>query len=469
MSCKCQPIYCIICGLTLPQRYLMMFFCGIAMVVCCGQRDMFILEKSLWLVYNKQNYSYFTSTLPYHIKHETKYWSNYYILGIYPLAHYIAQIPAGILIDRYGAKWFLIGGIAFASCLTIYTPFVLGKCQWMLIMIRICLGICHSVLYPGLAYIVAQWVPYTERVTRGALVFAQYPTAATMAQITEIIYSFYWKAYFFTSGTVGFVWCVVGYMFLYDNPGSDPLICDKERDMLNELMIPKTLKYLSVRSGFLRGKSFWALVFGQIGHTYTLLLLMGGMWTYFREIFGDTLTNIIITQIVGLKLLTISTMIAGSATQYLILKKHVNIRPCRIIVTSLSFLTCNVLLILSACASDYAVLFYILYGSSIFFKGLHYAGFSVNYMDVTVNFCGTITAVTNFSDDTICTTVVVLFHLLVPYSYNIKFLLEAWIALGLSLGSSIVFLMFADSRRAKWDKSEDELMDTPRGSLYSEI
>ena len=82
----------------------------------------------------------------------------------------LCQIPAGWIVDRYGANWVLASGFFVWSCATFVTGLLHGFAA--LLGIRLILGIGESVAYPSCWSILARHFPEQRRGFGSAIVQA---------------------------------------------------------------------------------------------------------------------------------------------------------------------------------------------------------------------------------------------------------------------------------------------------------
>ena len=68
-------------------------------------------------------------------------------LSAYALASFIFQVPTGMLVDRYGPKWFLLGGLTFTSICVVLMG-VSGS-YWPIVILSFLAGMGDSVFHPS--------------------------------------------------------------------------------------------------------------------------------------------------------------------------------------------------------------------------------------------------------------------------------------------------------------------------------
>jgi ACS family sodium-dependent inorganic phosphate cotransporter-like MFS transporter 5 len=157
------------------------------------------------------------------------------------------QIPAGILAERFGAKWILGGGLLIAAILSLLGP-VAAKTHYILFIVtRIGQGLAQGVVFPCMNALIAKWMPKMERSRGTTIIFsgAQIGTIITMPLAAALCQGTFldgWPAIFYILGTAGCVWFVLWAIFVFENPDSHPHISQKEYDYITSNQGEKTSK-----------------------------------------------------------------------------------------------------------------------------------------------------------------------------------------------------------------------------------
>ncbi len=68
-------------------------------------------------------------------------------LSAYSLASFVFQVPTGILVDKYGPKWFLLGGLTFTSVCVILMG--MSASYWPMVILSFLAGMGDSVFHPS--------------------------------------------------------------------------------------------------------------------------------------------------------------------------------------------------------------------------------------------------------------------------------------------------------------------------------
>ena len=149
------------------------------------------------------------------------------------------QLPAGVLVVRYGPRRVLTLGVLLwsaATALTAMLPSKIPSALLLLLVVRFALGVGETVIYPAANQFVARWVPQEERGIVNGLIFAGVGAGSglTPPLLTWIIIDDGWRAAFWFSAALGIIVCVVWWVFARDTPAEHPGVLLAERREIRE-------------------------------------------------------------------------------------------------------------------------------------------------------------------------------------------------------------------------------------------
>jgi ACS family glucarate transporter-like MFS transporter len=156
-----------------------------------------------------------------------------FILSAFAWAYAFAQVPGGVLLDRFGTKRIYAGAIALWSVFTFlqgFTGFIAGmSAVTMLFGMRFLVGLSEAPSFPGNARIVAAWFPSSERGTASAIFnSAQYFSLVAFAPLMGwIVHEFGWRAVFYVMGALG-VLAALAFVRVIHDPVRHPKINQAE-------------------------------------------------------------------------------------------------------------------------------------------------------------------------------------------------------------------------------------------------
>ena len=206
-----------------------------------------------------------------------------YLFSIFGWAYAIAQIPFGILLDRFGVSptgrlWSICWGlISLATTLAGSFAAFLG--------LRVALGIAQGPAYPAGAKAIAYWFPRRER----GMATAFFEAASKIAigfgipLMVWLTTTRGWRAAFELNGALGIIYSLAFYL-IYRDPTHSPKLTYAEKQHLNTGGAQEDGPDDGVNIFVL--KKVWALTIGFFAYSFAFYLLLTWMPTFFFRTFG---------------------------------------------------------------------------------------------------------------------------------------------------------------------------------------
>jgi ACS family glucarate transporter-like MFS transporter len=160
-----------------------------------------------------------------------------FVFSAFAWSYVVAQLPSGLLLDRFGAKWVYAGAIAAWSlftALTGATGFITGALAVLVLFtLRLLVGLAEGPLFPANARIVSMWFPTNERGFASAVFnSAQYfATVLFTPLMAWIVHDFGWRTVFWVMGAIGMLLVVV-WAKSFQTPRDHPSLGQPELDHL---------------------------------------------------------------------------------------------------------------------------------------------------------------------------------------------------------------------------------------------
>jgi sugar phosphate permease len=200
-----------------------------------------------------------------------------YLLAVWLVAYGIFQVPGGLLADRLGARrlltalvqgWSLtLGSVALLAFLPAGGPLPFA----LLLGLRFLFGTFQAGGFPGLARVVADWVPTTRRGFAQGLIWTCSRLGGFAAPPVVGLWLFRafggWALPFLVLAELGLFWCFVFWLWFRDRPADMPGVNAAERALL-ESGRPAAARPAPVPwSRFLASRNVWALclMYGFLG------------------------------------------------------------------------------------------------------------------------------------------------------------------------------------------------------------
>jgi ACS family glucarate transporter-like MFS transporter len=201
-----------------------------------------------------------------------------YLLSVWLIAYGIFQVPGGLLGDRIGGRhlltllvlgWSLVlGAVAFIAVLPVagWMPF------FFLLVLRFLFGMFQAGAFPGLARVVADWIPTTQRGFAQGLIWTFSRLGGVVGPLLVGLWLFEtfdgWAVPFLILASLGLLWCVCFWPWFRNRPAEMRGVNAGER-----MLIESSRSAASGRPDpipwerFLTSRNVWALclMYGFLG------------------------------------------------------------------------------------------------------------------------------------------------------------------------------------------------------------
>jgi ACS family glucarate transporter-like MFS transporter/ACS family D-galactonate transporter-like MFS transporter len=153
-----------------------------------------------------------------------------YIFSAFSWAYVLSQLPAGWLLDRFGARRMYGASIFLWSLFTLLQSSIglagsAGAAVIALFVLRFAMGMAEAPAFPANAKVVASWFPTAERGTASAIFnSAQYFAAVIFTPLMAwITHSFGWQNVYLVMGVAGIVLALT-WLKVMKNPSDHPRV-----------------------------------------------------------------------------------------------------------------------------------------------------------------------------------------------------------------------------------------------------
>ncbi len=210
-----------------------------------------------------------------------------YLLSAFIWSYAPSQLPAGLMLDRWGTRATAVRCIAFWSAATALTA--AATSFPFLFVSRLLLGIGESPTFPLAARAIREWAPVKER----ALAFSisgsgpPFGTAVSAIAIGWLVSTIGWRLAFVFSGALGFLWVAV-WLLVYRDPEQASWLGSAERRMILAERSPGGTNDTSGMSlkELLSYQTMWGLFLVQGCVNYTQYLFLTWLPTYLVQTRG---------------------------------------------------------------------------------------------------------------------------------------------------------------------------------------
>jgi sugar phosphate permease len=269
-----------------------------------------------------------------------------YLLSAFGWTYAIAQIPVGILLDHFGVK--VVGRIS-TFCWSIFSLLTAAVGSFgMLFGARLGLGLAETPAFPIDSKATGYWFPTGERGVATAIFdsAAKFVTAIGVPIVSVILTNYGWRATFFVTGIVSFLFFVAFYTF-YRNPAEDKRLTHAEREYIKAggaqpEGIPTTGSVGGTFVYLLKQTKVWGLTIGFAAYGSSFYLLLTWLPGYLVETFHMTVLSSGIYTSIPWLVAAIADLLVGGFLVDALIKRGLNATRVR-----KTILVCGMLLGLS--------------------------------------------------------------------------------------------------------------------------
>jgi MFS family permease len=210
-----------------------------------------------------------------------------YLLSAFIWTYAPLQLPAGMILDRWGTRRTAARCIALWSAATVVAGAAIS--YPFLIMTRLLLGVGESPTFPLAARAIREWAPVRERAQAFAISGAgsSFGTAFGSVFMAWLLGAVGWRLAFVISGCLGFVW-IVFWLSFFRQPEEATWLPETERQMILRDRAPggtTEAHSMSLRE-MLSYQTMWGLFLVQGCVNYTQYLFLTWLPTYLVQSRG---------------------------------------------------------------------------------------------------------------------------------------------------------------------------------------
>ncbi|CAB3224045.1 unnamed protein product [Arctia plantaginis] len=380
------------------------------------------------------------------------------ILGSFYYGYVLTHVPGGMLAERFGGKWVLGCGLLSTALCTFITPVVVkAGGAYALFILRVIEGLGEGPTMPALMAMLSRWAPKAERARFGAIVFGG-------AQIGNIAGSFFsgiimhngtWDNVFYMFGGLGLIWFALWSILCYSDPNQHPFISDSERKFLNQNVdaLMHARKRLDPTPWKALGRSIplWALIIAAIGHDWGYFTMVTDLPKYMTDVLKFNIKSTGYLSSLPYVAMWVASFIFGMLCDFCIKRGYHSISSARKIYTTIAATgpgICIILASYSGCDTTIAVVWFIV---AMTLMGAYYSGMKINPLDISPNYCGTITALVNGTAAISAIISPYLIGLLTPNSTLEEWRIAFWVCLGVLVVTNVIYIVFSQAEQQWWD------------------
>jgi MFS family permease len=208
-----------------------------------------------------------------------------WLLSAYNLTYAVSQLPAGLLLDRFGVRRLNLVSAATISVASFGSA--TASCVRNLFFARFLLGIGESPLFPGNAKAIGQWFPPNERTFAMSVVdsSAKLASAVGVPVLGSLLLWLGWRRTFVFTAILTLLY-LVSFAAFYREVNSD--IGDATVSDFAEMVKPE---HGLVLSQLLMEPKVIGLALGMLAYNYSFYLMLTWLPTYLSQSLGVDLLH----------------------------------------------------------------------------------------------------------------------------------------------------------------------------------
>ncbi|AJY75475.1 MFS transporter [Paenibacillus beijingensis] len=273
--------------------------------------------------------------------------------SLFYLGYCFAQIPGGMLAEKYGARNMITIAITVWSAFTALTAAATSYVS--LCVVRFLFGVGEGPMFPGNAVFNSYWFQKQEkgRAASALLSGSFFGPVVAPALAVGIMTIFGWQGVFYIFAIAGIVIGLVWYFVGRDKPENHPWITEQEKALIleNRSVAGSGTKKRAPWKLYLKNVRFWAIGMQYLVVLYMQIFFLTWLPTYLIEARGFSLKEMGFAASFPWLALCLTTL-AGGAVSDLILKKTNSRRKARGHLAVIGFIFFVIGLYLAAYATD---------------------------------------------------------------------------------------------------------------------
>uniref|UniRef100_W8BDX8 Putative inorganic phosphate cotransporter n=1 Tax=Ceratitis capitata TaxID=7213 RepID=W8BDX8_CERCA len=324
-----------------------------------------------------------------------------YILGSFYIGYILGHVPAGLLSEKYGAKWVLVCGMSTATILTLLTPLcitLLGP--YALIVLRTIMGFGAGFSYPSCSALLAHWVPLHERSLLGAFIMGggQMGTVLSNSLSGALLRYAKWPWVFYTFGIMAALWILFFILMCFSDPNSHPYISDKEKEYLMKHMGRLGRDHNLPRFPWVpvfKSKEMWVLILAQIAHDWGFYVMSSCFPKFLNDVLQLQILKTGIFSSIPFLLFWLFSLIFGGIADCVIKRNATKATIARKVMTFIAATPSGLFMVLAVYVGCNTALIILCFTISMSLMGGYYAGIKLTANDMTPNYSATVMAIVN--------------------------------------------------------------------------
>ncbi|XP_013416430.1 sialin-like [Lingula anatina] len=385
------------------------------------------------------------------------------ILSSFFYGYICTQILGGWLAGRYGGKHVLGTAMVIVLAMTVVTPIAARTHPYLVIAVRVLMGLADGVVFPSMHTLWGQWAPPLERSKLMTFCYSGIFVGIIVALsfsgvLCEIQLDGGWPFIFYVYGATCFLWLCCWHIFVFDSPARHPRISQSERRYIERAIgHPPGEKRVAVPwLQFARSPAVWAIVVAHTCNNWGHYTLMTSLPLFMKEVLAFEIKQNGVYSALPFAAMAGGVVLCGQLADQLRRRAVLNTTWTRKLFQAVGgFLPAAFMVATAFIDCDTRMAGVAFLTLAMTFSAGALAGYQINHADIAPRFAGEIFGITNTVatiPGMISPSVV---SALTPNGSKEEWQRVLFISGAIYSFGALFFLIFASGEEQSWDKVDN--------------
>ena len=366
--------------MTMPIRFKVIFYSFLAVFICYIDR----VNISVAIIPMQNQFGWSESQVGL-------------ILGSFYAGYMVSMTLGGYLADKYGGKKVLGYGLLLWSFFTVITPAFAYSGLWLLILIRVLMGLGEGITFPSWHAIYARWIPFNERTRSIAITNSGISVGTVFGYIVAaiIISRYSWEWVFYSFGILGIFWYFFWQRNVTSYPEDHKSISSEELDYIIKEAPSKETPPKIPLSKLIKNQPFLAIAIATFCNNWALYTFLSYLPRYVNDPLStgglgiELDSSLFIYLILIPSVVSVFALLFGGILADSLIKRGFKVITVRKTVNTIGFFGSSIFLILIP-FQDSLVNILVLLCLVNTCSGICQGGFGVNHADLGPKYTGSL-------------------------------------------------------------------------------
>ncbi|CAH1114115.1 unnamed protein product [Psylliodes chrysocephalus] len=319
-----------------------------------------------------------------------------YILASFYWAYIISQIVGGLVTQKMGTKKVFGYAQLITALCSICIPWASETHFGFVIGLRFMQGFASGLTWPAMYALVGHWIPVPER-SRFMSSFQGFSIGIgiTYPLCGFLIAHLGWRSVFYTTGSIGIIWCLIWYLLAFDSPETHPRISLREQQYIKE---NTSISYEVSKTQVVPWKSIfkslpaWSIGITTFGRIWVHYIFIVSGPTYMKSILGFNIEKNGILSGAPFICSYVASVLFCYIADKLVTKRYMSLTNVRKLMTASSQVLPGILVLLISYLGCDIELVLVVWFTAVTLITASYAGAMANVVDIAPNFAGPVLA-----------------------------------------------------------------------------